>query len=85
LTLPATLVDEDAMVEKQRQTEKAVERRASEARRREERRRDDESRDSRKPEGEDTASLASTTTRPPTAGRVSPTAPRTEDTLQGRQ
>lgn len=82
----AAIRDEDTIAEKQRQTEKAVEKRASEAKRREEERRKED--ESRKPEGEDVPPASAQVamgTRPPSAGHAAPTAPRIEDTWQGRQ
>lgn len=93
----APALDEEAIAEKQRQIEKAVEARASEARRREERRKDDES---RKPEADEphqpTSSSArdsephSTDAAPPSASmprppHATPAPSHVEDRLQERQ
>lgn len=74
-------LDEEAIAEKQRQIEKAVEARASEARRREERRKDDES---RKPEGEESRKPEADEAQQP-ASDESHKLDSVEDRLQGRQ
>lgn len=76
---------EETIAEKQRQTEKAVEKRASEARRREEERRKDDETRIGKSEVEDAPISA---TVGPRAGHAPPAPPaplRTEDSFQGRQ